>query len=294
MDLFTSHTTAILANTVAPALPKQGKRNSKVKDPEVFRASWNEVNTISFINLCVAARVKEGNSSAENSGFKCAVWSSILAEFNRDNGVTYDKSSLMSKFCDLKAKFKVFETLKKNSGFGWDERLKIPTAPESVWDEYIDSHKDAAPYRYKTLPHYQELVSLFSGKFANGKLSSSSTSVSEEATNKETSDEVEDEDGVSTLTTQHGKGDKPPRKRRGKFDDVIHILNNIRSDSLNKRSATQVAMAELDKLLESKFHGLVSTKQKLAMKRAFVASTEAELFVGLSEEEREEWIRDTM
>lgn len=32
----------------------------------------------------------------------------------------------------------MFKAVKENSGFGWDDVQKIPTAPDEVWDEYIE------------------------------------------------------------------------------------------------------------------------------------------------------------
>jgi Myb/SANT-like DNA-binding domain len=35
--------------------------------------------------------------------------------------------------------YKTFRALKEQSGFGWDEVEKLPTARDNVWDAYIEA-----------------------------------------------------------------------------------------------------------------------------------------------------------
>ncbi len=37
----------------------------------------------------------------------------------------------------LKARYRMFKTLKNQSGFGWDEINKTPTAEFTVWEDLI-------------------------------------------------------------------------------------------------------------------------------------------------------------
>ena len=37
--------------------------------------------------------------------------------------------------------------IKCNSGFGWDEVNRVPTAPESVWETYMKAHPEAEKFR---------------------------------------------------------------------------------------------------------------------------------------------------
>ena len=61
----------------------------------------------------------------------------------------------------------------ENSGFGWDEENKLNTAPDNVWEDYIEvsifchialiskMHPKAAEYRYDALLLYDELHEIF-------------------------------------------------------------------------------------------------------------------------------------
>ena len=63
----------------------------------------------------------------------------------------YDKQQLQNQFAELARNDGVCSALKENSGFGWNDELKIQTAPFPVWDDYTAAHPLAKGYRYTTL-----------------------------------------------------------------------------------------------------------------------------------------------
>ena len=64
--------------------------------------------------------------------------------------------------------------LMENSEFGKDPNTGGPTACESVWLSIIAVHKEAAQYRYKILPQYEECTYVFTGQGATGKYAKTS------------------------------------------------------------------------------------------------------------------------
>jgi Myb/SANT-like DNA-binding domain len=72
------------------------------------------------------------------------------------------------------------------SGFGWDEENKMVTASDDVWTSYIrvsneftssiqfllilvpQAHPDAAIWRTKPFPLYDEIAGLVEGRYATG------------------------------------------------------------------------------------------------------------------------------
>ncbi|XP_021752388.1 uncharacterized protein LOC110717910 [Chenopodium quinoa] len=71
------------------------------------------------------------------------------------------------------------------SGFGWNDDGKFVTCPQSVWDEWIKSHKNAEGLRNKPFPFYDNL----------GKIFGKDRAIGNEATNvDDVLDEVDEED----------------------------------------------------------------------------------------------------
>jgi hypothetical protein len=58
--------------------------------------------------------------------------------------------------------------VRNNSGFGWDTEKQVPTAPDQVWDAYLQAHPQAKAYRHCTLPMYEELDELCASNVATG------------------------------------------------------------------------------------------------------------------------------
>ena len=145
------------------------------KENKAPPANWTETQVLSLLTICTDEYNRFGFT--DNQGFKSQSWSNIVNSFKTDNNVEYTKSQVMSKLSELKGKYKVVSRMDEGSGFGWDPLLKIPTAPDDVWDAYLKNNSDAKPYRSKRLAFYDQLHYLYGGKLATGDYASA-TSVS--------------------------------------------------------------------------------------------------------------------
>jgi hypothetical protein len=76
----------------------------------------------------------------------------------------------------------LFHELVQNSGFGWDSDLKLSTAPDKTWKEYLKSHPKAKDFRYETLPYYEELKILFLPSLPTGQFTSAGLQISKGTT----------------------------------------------------------------------------------------------------------------
>ncbi|XP_052488540.1 uncharacterized protein At2g29880-like isoform X2 [Gossypium raimondii] len=56
-----------------------------------------------------------------------------------------------------------------NNGFGWDEHRQLVVAEDVVWDSYVKSHKEAAQFRHRTFPYYDQLTATYARDRATGK-----------------------------------------------------------------------------------------------------------------------------
>lgn len=43
----------------------------------------------------------------------------------------------MTFHCQIKKEYSIVKAIREQLGFGWDDTLKIATAPEDVWETYI-------------------------------------------------------------------------------------------------------------------------------------------------------------
>ncbi|XP_028764678.1 uncharacterized protein At2g29880-like [Neltuma alba] len=98
---------------------------------------------------------------------------------------------IQSRIKKLKTNYGVISDLLKLSGFGWDSEKKCVTAPKAVWDELIKVNKDAARFRNKSFPHYEELHDIYGKDRATRKDAQACEDVIEE---------IDDQNGVDNST----------------------------------------------------------------------------------------------
>ncbi|XP_040957875.1 uncharacterized protein At2g29880-like [Gossypium hirsutum] len=67
-----------------------------------------------------------------------------------------------------------------NSGFGWDEYRQLVVAEDAVWDSYLKSHKEAAQFRHRTFPYYDQLTAIYARDRVTGKDAQTAADVLEE------------------------------------------------------------------------------------------------------------------
>ena len=165
-----------------------------------------------------------------DNGFKSTAWKTMTSSFNLKKGSPdYSTVQLHSQYAYLKKKYSVFKELKSNSGFGWDEELNIPTAPNEVWDAYIKSHPLAKEFRAKTL-FFDEITDIFEGRIANGNMSLSSTTDLSTPSSKVSSVVNSFENSCSSVSNDDKasySGNERKKRRTTEREDVASLLKEI-------------------------------------------------------------------
>ena len=273
-------------------------------------ADWTQINKAWFVEAMTIVAAK---GDLPDSGFKKHQWTEIAAIFNRKSGNMYTKSQLQSQYSSLKAKSFTFQKLKNNSGFGWDDVNKYPTAPDSVWDDYLEIHPAAREFRNKTLPQYEELDNLFYGKVATGKYASSTLDGELDGGEVDFDVEVDDTpDGVAQGTfrspspvrniqldsASKGRGrvqeqQEPPgkkRKRAGTATDAVVTAMNQLISLAKPKEPIAVLNYEIEavKLFRENYCADLTASERLMFKTCYLSDnpSKAKFFLDLEEDER--------
>ncbi|MBA0813361.1 hypothetical protein Gohar_027220 [Gossypium harknessii] len=64
--------------------------------------------------------------------------------------------------------------------FGWDSTRKVVTVEQAVWDEFLKSYKNAAPFKNRALPYFEDFSMIYDKDGATGKDAQTTTNVIEE------------------------------------------------------------------------------------------------------------------
>jgi len=80
------------------------------------------------------------------NGFKSRVWTELETKLKPLNQ-NIESRKLKNKYSDFLKKWRTWKALMDNSGFGFDEETQLITAPDDVWDRYIEVSR----YKYKCI-----------------------------------------------------------------------------------------------------------------------------------------------
>ncbi|XP_052479248.1 uncharacterized protein At2g29880-like [Gossypium raimondii] len=127
-----------------------------------------------------------------DTGFKAGYLNELekMLEKALPNAMLKAKPNIESRIRLLKREWSiVYDMLndQKNSGFGWDEHRQLVVAEDAVWDSYLKSHKEAAQFRHRTFPYYDQLTAIYARDQATGKDAQSAADVLQEINTEDVS-----------------------------------------------------------------------------------------------------------
>ncbi|XP_019157564.1 PREDICTED: uncharacterized protein At2g29880-like [Ipomoea nil] len=212
----------------------------------------------------------------------CLTEMHTVGKFNSDTGFKTDyllelERMILNKIpnCTIKAKPHIesrIKTLKKEwsiihdmvqgkntSGFGWNDQKHMVYAEDAIWESYLISHKEAAPFRTRSFRFYNELSAIYSKDRATGKDAQTADDVVEEIQDEEQNDiraDTEDSafvglDDIDLTSTQpepqnDGRKRSNSSKRKRSHDEAIEICAE---NMLNAAKLISNTMSEVGKNL---------------------------------------------
>ncbi|KAA8541963.1 hypothetical protein F0562_023115 [Nyssa sinensis] len=209
---------------------KNKKKWTENEDEKLIEAMFHAVNT--------------GNHRADND-FKPEFYNVVERELNvkLPGAGIKAKPHIESRIKTMKRDFNiVYDMLygPNTSGFGWDNDKKCVVAESPVWEEYIKSHKGAAMFKNKSLPHFEELLIIFGKDRATGKNAETAADVVEEldkegAENKTNTGDGLDENDASlsfapthnTRTSSEEYSSQRRRRRSRSNDSFLEAIKEV-------------------------------------------------------------------
>ncbi|KAH0873370.1 hypothetical protein HID58_070732 [Brassica napus] len=144
---------------------KMGDQEGKIKNQYI---SWSPEETKTLLRLLVDG-VNQNWTDASGKFNKLTVEQRILPELNKICGSKKTFSQYKNKTKILKKKHKGFvDLLRFSSGFGWDKDTKKFTAPNEVWNEYLQGHKKDTYLRDDTFEDFEDLEKVYGQNIAKG------------------------------------------------------------------------------------------------------------------------------
>ncbi|KAL0910311.1 hypothetical protein M5K25_021279 [Dendrobium thyrsiflorum] len=113
---------------------------------------WPEEHNVVVGKLLLEQYV---NRNFCNGNLRKDQWSILVAALNRRLGSNYTESSIMIQFKNMKSDFRALYQLTNHSGWGWDDDLHMPIAPDELWDEIVQVHPKLLKFRKYSFNQYE-------------------------------------------------------------------------------------------------------------------------------------------
>ncbi|KAI3708695.1 hypothetical protein L2E82_38050 [Cichorium intybus] len=194
------------------------------------------------------------------------------------------------------------------SGFGYDNVNHCVTAEDPVWEAYLDIHKDAARWKHKKFPYYEELCIVFGKDRAQGNRAKDFLDIEQEVNLEEeiqgSDDGFLDSEEVSRNTSVHHEATSQSvrsKKRKTRSDDGFNNAVGLITESLKEISKDLSQGIKLDikiNELSEKIPPKILKMTSLSQLEKFKALTKirsdpinVQNFWEIEEGDREAWVK---
>ncbi|KAJ8768155.1 hypothetical protein K2173_021095 [Erythroxylum novogranatense] len=136
------------------------------------KGKWNYDEDVVLVSCMVNLHNVETYNA--DTGFKAGYLNELerMVATKLPNSNLKARPHIESRIKTLKEEWSIiYDMVKKDtSGFGWDSERKMVTAEDHVWNSYLSisielltcfNHKDAAQFRRKSFPFYNELTGIY-------------------------------------------------------------------------------------------------------------------------------------
>ncbi|KAL5549126.1 hypothetical protein UlMin_004357 [Ulmus minor] len=224
------------------------------------------------------------------------------------------KPHIESRMKTLKAKFYVVHEMLTGpscSGFGWDSYRKMVTAEKPIWDAYLQSHKDAAPFKTKAFPFYDELCVVFGKDRATGKdaenVADAAEEIIREASNDIFEENINNTENMAYVEVENGEFmsfSQAPQFPQSQLDDDIEEAIKEAACAIAKEmkdSSTRLSEAMIDKEINERQMGVNQELMRTTLLDMFERHKAILLitrdirtlnaFTSVGDEEKDAWVR---
>ncbi|XP_050269754.1 uncharacterized protein LOC126713871 isoform X2 [Quercus robur] len=169
------------------------KGKEKVSSSKQFR--WLRPMHSTMLRL-LAQEVAKSNKPS--STFKAGSFALVAKEITAQFGVECHPSDVENRMRTLRTMWSTIQTIRKKSGFGWDDNLKMITCDAKTYQEEVMAHRKHAEYLNKKIEMYDELVIVVGKDTATGGFSKSYVDIENKPDNGDNVEFVADnvEEGV--------------------------------------------------------------------------------------------------
>ncbi|KAK9286166.1 hypothetical protein L1049_014548 [Liquidambar formosana] len=214
-----------------------------------------------------------------DNGWKPTALQAAVNAINSQLGMSLNKENIRSRLKTWRGLYTAMQELLNQTGFGWNDTKKMVEAENSVWDDYLQNHSDAAQFHHRSIDNFDDISLIIGNDQANGQGAQNGI----EADNiVETIDLEANTDNIGIKGTRKGRDD-------AKSTDLRFLGENIKivADASNNRDKIDMdlLMLEIEKISNFDDDLVVEAMEYLSGDKK-----RADLFLALKENQKRIWL----
>ncbi|XP_050242341.1 uncharacterized protein LOC126691332 [Quercus robur] len=147
-----------------------------------------------------------GKGNKPSTTFRAGSFALVAKEITAHFGVECHPVFVENRMRTLRSMWATIQELRKKSGFGWDENLKMITCDAKTYQEEVMAHRKHAEYLNKKIEFYDELAIVVGKDTATGAFAKSGVDIENEPDNGDNGDSAEFvADNVDECVVEKGK-----------------------------------------------------------------------------------------
>ncbi|KAG8501186.1 hypothetical protein CXB51_003290 [Gossypium anomalum] len=141
---------------------RMGKGN---KEGTFKQFRWTKPMEHLFLEI-LAEEAQKGNKPSNT--FKAVSINRVVEAISEKFQVQCDAKHVENHLRTVKKQWQIICTIRGESGFGWDDNMKMITCDRATYDAAVMAHKKYEPFLNKSIDHYDEMALVVGKDMATG------------------------------------------------------------------------------------------------------------------------------
>ncbi|XP_012436923.2 uncharacterized protein LOC105763293 [Gossypium raimondii] len=205
-----------------------GKGN---KDGTSKQFRWTKPMEHVFLEI-LAEEAQKGNKSSNT--FRVVSINRVVEAISERFQVQCDAKHVENHLRTVKNQWQIICKIRGESGFGWDDNMKMITCDRATYDATVMAHKKYEPFLNKSIDHYDEMALVVGKDMATGSFSRTFADIDLDYGNQDSVPVDCDNEEADEVRTNVSSSGTSKRKRKNVQESVVEEQIKFVGEQLGK------------------------------------------------------------
>ncbi|KAG8485938.1 hypothetical protein CXB51_002765 [Gossypium anomalum] len=192
---------------------------------------WTKPMEHLFLEI-LAEEAQKGNKPSNS--FKAVSINRVAKAISERFQVHCDAKHVENHLRTVKNQWQIICTIRGESGFGWDDNLKMITCDRATYDATVMAHKKYEPFLNKSIDHYDEMALVVGKDMATGSFARTFADIDLDDDNQDSVPIDCENEEVEEVRTKVSSSGTSKRKRKNTQESAVNEQIKFMGEQLGK------------------------------------------------------------